>query len=50
MVDILRRNSITSFIDAINNYKTELDDKLEKGIKLNREYQILREKVTQNFD
>ena len=48
VVDALSRNAITNFIAAINSYKIELDDKLEEGIKLDKEYQNLREKVTQN--
>ena len=28
--------------------QTELDDKLEKGIKMDKEYQNLREKVNKN--
>ena len=48
MVDALRRNEITSFIVAISKYKSELNDKPEEGIKLDTEYQNLREKVTQN--
>ena len=44
VVDALSRNAITSFIATISSYKTELDDKLEEGIKLDTEYQNLREK------
>ena len=41
-------NAVTSFVAAINNYKTELEDELEEGIKLDTIYQSLKEKVTQN--
>ena len=37
-----------NFIDSINNYKTKLDDKLEEGIKMDKEYQNLREKAVDN--
>ena len=48
VTDALRRNKITSFIAAINSYKAELDDKLEEGINMDREYQRVREKVNHN--
>ena len=48
VVDSLRRNARMNFIFAISNYKTELDDKLEEGIKMDKEYQNLREKVADN--
>ena len=48
MVDSLKRNAITIFIAAISNYETELDHKWEEGIKLDTEYQNLREKVAHN--
>ena len=48
VVDALRINAITSSIDTISSYKTELDDKLEKRIKLDTEYQNLRDNVTNN--
>ena len=35
-------------IAAISSYKTELDHKLEEGIEMDKEYQNLREKVTNN--
>ena len=34
LVDSLSRNAVTSFVAAISSYKTELEDKLEEGIKL----------------
>ena len=34
VVDALSRNEITSFVASISNYKTDLEDKLEEGIKL----------------
>ena len=48
VVDALSRNAIYNFIASISSYKTKLEDKLEEGIKLDIEYQNLREKVTQN--
>ena len=48
VVDALSRNPVTSFVGAISIYKTKLEDKLEEGIKLDTEYQSLKEKVTQN--
>ena len=48
MVDSLSRNEVTSFVAAISSYKTDLEDKLEEGIKLDLEYQSLKEKVTPN--
>ena len=44
VADALSRNEITSSIASISSYKTKLDDKLEEGIKLDTEYQNLREK------
>ena len=35
VVDALSRNAITSFVVAISSHKTELEDKVEEGIKLN---------------
>ena len=48
MVDALRKNARLNFIVTISSYKTKLDDKLEEGIKMDNEYQNLREKVTDN--
>ena len=48
VADALSRNVVTSFVASISSYKTELDDKMEEEIKLNTEYQNLREKVTHN--
>ena len=48
MVDALRRNGRLNFIATISIYKTELDDKLKDGVKMDKEYQNLREKVTEN--
>ena len=33
MVDSLSRNVVTNFIVSISSYKTDLEDKLEEGIK-----------------
>ena len=48
VVDALRKYAVTSFVAAITSYKTELEDKLKEGIKLDTKYQSLKEKVTQN--
>ena len=48
VVDVLSRNARLYFIATISSYKKELDDKLEDGLKLDKEYQNLREKVTKN--
>ena len=48
VVDALSENPITSFIATISSYKTELDDKLEEGLKIDQEYHNLRERVTNN--
>ena len=37
-----------NFIAVIRTYKIEIDDKLEEGIKMDKEYQNLREKVIEN--
>ena len=42
MVNALSMNAVTSFVAAINNYKTELEDELEEGIKLDTIYQSLK--------
>ena len=33
VLDALSRNAVTSFVAAISSYKTDLEDKLEEGIK-----------------
>ena len=48
MVDALSKNAVTRFVVAISCYKTDLEDKLEEGIKRDPEYQNLKEKITQN--
>ena len=44
--DALRRNAVTSFVAAISSYKTDLEDKLEEGIKQDLEYHNLKENIT----
>ena len=46
VVDSLRRNAVTSFVAAISSYKTDLEDKLEEGIKQDLEYHNLKENIT----
>ena len=48
VVDALSKNERMNFIVAISSYKTELNDKLEEGIKMDKECQNLRGKVTEN--
>ena len=48
VVDSLSINERKNFIGAISNYKIELGDKLEEGIKMDKEYQNLIKKVTNN--
>ena len=48
VVDALSRNTVTSFVVAISSYKTNLEDKLKEGIKLDPKFKILKEKVTRN--
>ena len=42
----LRRNAVMSLVAAISSYKTDLEDKLEEGIKRDPEYQNLKEYIT----
>ena len=48
VVDALRRNTNLNFIATVRSYKIELDDKFEDGVKMDKDYQNLREKVTEN--
>ena len=48
MVDALSRNARLNFIAAISSYKTELDDKLEDGVKMDKKDRNLKEKVIEN--
>ena len=48
MVDALSRIAVTNFIAAISSYKMDLEDKLEEGIKRDRKYHNLKEKITHN--
>ena len=48
VVDALSRNARMNFIVSISSYKTELDDKLEEGIKMDKEYQNLTKIVADN--
>ena len=45
VADALSRNVVTSFVVSISNYKTNLEDKLTKGIRQDHEYQNLKEKI-----
>ena len=42
VVDALRRNVVTSFVATISSYKTDLEDKLTKGLRQDLEYQNLK--------
>ena len=46
MVDALSINGRLNFIAAISSYKKKLNDKLEEGINMDKEYQNLRDKET----
>ena len=48
VVDALNKNAIKSFVASISDYKIDLEDKMEEGIKKDLEYQNLKEKITQN--
>ena len=48
VVDALRRNANLNFIADVRNYKKELDDKFKDGVKMDKDYQNLTEKVTEN--
>ena len=48
LVDALSRNSKLNFIAVVNCYKIELDDKFEDGVKMDKDYQNLRENVIEN--
>ena len=49
VVDALSRNAKLSFVAAINTYKTDLEEQLEEGIRLNENYQNLQAKVRENL-
>ena len=48
VANALSINARMNFTTAISSYKKKLDDKLEEGIKMDKEYQNLREKVADN--
>ena len=48
MVDSLIKKVVTSFFASISSYKTDLEDKLEEGIKRDPKYQNLKEKIIHN--
>ena len=48
MVDALSRNARLNFMVAISTYKTDLEDELEEGVKLDKNYQKLQAKVAEN--
>ena len=43
----MSRNAILNFVEAINTYKTNLENQLE-GVKLDENYQKLQAKVAEN--
>ena len=45
VVDALSKNANLNFIFIVTSYKTELDDKFEHGVKMDKDYQNLREKM-----
>ena len=46
VADALRRNVRLNFMATISTYKTNLEDQLEEGVKLDENYQKLQAKVT----
>ena len=46
VVYALRRNENLNFIAVVWRYKTKLDDKFEDAVKIDKDYQNLRYKVT----
>ena len=46
--DSLSRNENMNFIVVVRIYKTELDYKFEGGVRMDKNYQNLRQKVTEN--
>ena len=49
VVDSLSRNARLNFVAAINTFKTNLEEQIEEGVKLDENYQKLQEKVTENL-
>ena len=49
VVDDLSKNAKLNFIAAINTYKTDLEQQLEEGIRLDENYQKLQAKVTERL-
>ena len=49
VVDSLRINEKLNFVVAINTYKTNLEEQLEEGLRLDENYQKLQAKVTENL-
>ena len=50
VVDALSRNAKLNFLAAINTYKTDLEEQLEEGVRLDENYQKLQAKVTEKFN
>ena len=44
----MSRNARLNFVAAISTYKTDLEDQLEEGLKLDKNYQKLQAKVAEN--
>ena len=49
VVDALSRNAKLNFVVAISTYKTDLEEQLEEGVRLDENYQKLQAKVTENL-
>ena len=49
VVDALSRNARLNFVAAVNTYKTDLEEQLEEGVKLDENYQNLQAKVAENL-
>ena len=49
VVDALSRNAKLNFVAAVSTYKTDLEEQLEEGVKLDENYQKLQAKVIENL-
>ena len=47
VANALSRNDVISFVASISIQKIDLEDKMEQGIKRDREYHNLKEKITE---
>ena len=50
VADALSRNARLNFVAAVNTYKTDLEEQLEEGVKLDENYQKLQLKSSRKFN